>query len=150
MNFIKNFLNQDEHHWIKSHNTLTEHFINFWDIVFHRISIDKIQNKNIIFLYSHGILSCGLHTTRPSHTILVFPDLYNIMLSANYRCAWAILAHEIGHIILNHDSQNINNENREFQADQFCVQLGLKNELMIILQSFKNHPLCNQRLNMLS
>jgi len=79
-------------------------------------------------------MSCAVHAPKNSELILIFPRLKKLLLSADPFYGYAILAHEIGHIVKKHAQKNIKPLQTQLEADAFALSLGLGRELSAMLK----------------
>lgn len=142
-------LNYD--YWIYKNEKIFNHFGQLWQQLKNLpdpFLQEKIKNTKVEFMFSRGSFSCTISTTGIHPIIIIFPDLYNLLLDQTIeknRLALAILAHELGHIY----SLNKNIENEQL-ADLFVLKLGYKKELLNLLSSLKElYPNCKQRYEFL-
>ena len=73
-----------------------------------------------------------------------------MMKSAAPLHATAVLAHELGHIILKHSTRKINPTDAQIEADRFVIEIGLGWELYRVLLDYEGTPDYPQRINALA
>ena len=131
---IKQFFSSTEHLWIRNDNNLQKSILRF----FNRFSAEDLrklfQNKKFMLLFAQGRMGCAIGIGQKSNIVLVFPELYKLLAAADPSYGYAILAHEIGHLIHSHSRKNISALDAQFEADAFTCKLGLARELEILLR----------------
>ncbi len=147
--FREEFFENPHHTWIKEHPAIVRSFDHLFDLLTLEQVSKLFYKTNIIFLKGNGKISCSLPSLPNTHFILVFPELYQLLKSASPTHALAILAHELGHILCEHTQNNIHPIIAQFEADQFVCALGLKKELIDVLNDYKYLEECQVRIKKL-
>ena len=105
-----------------------------------RPSLKYLSSLDLFLIRSDGILASTVAPRKKSHLIIVYPALYKMMASAAPLCATAILAHELGHIVLKHSQRNITPAAAQLEADRFAAEMGFARELLQVLADHKGTP----------
>ena len=113
-------------------------------------SLKYLITLDIFFIRSDGILASTVAPRKKSHLIIIYPGLLKMMKSAAPLCASAILAHELGHIILKHSTRNLNPTEAQIEADRFVATIGLGRELYQVLLGYEGAPNYPERIGALS
>ncbi len=92
-----------------------------------------------------GLWASTINPQKKLYLIIVFPNLLDLLDSLNYRIGLAVLAHEIGHIFLEHAKKDLSELEEQFEADLFAVNLGFERELLEFLSFYPNSNECNIR-----
>lgn len=144
-NFIKKFLNENDHQWISENpyikraienllQSMTEEHIKFFS-----------KNKTYL-IPCQAHLSCAIGKTNNNHLILVFPELIKLLKSGSSSHGMAVLAHEFGHIFHQHTENKIDTLKAQIEADQFAFDLGFGEELQEILLDHAHDVDCRVRI----
>lgn len=145
--FQANFFTDSNHDWIISSKEYLKCFtllFEFLDDSFYYYF--ETNNKKLLFHPINGHLSSALNDTNEYNIILIYPELLKILKSASHLRGIAVLAHEIGHIILNHSKQTISKIEAQLEADNYVIKIGLGEELIDILSEYKNDPVVQTRI----
>lgn len=129
--FKKSFFNSPFHAWIQS----DKQFKRCFELLIDSFGPEEIKfftDNPILFLQSNAVLSCTLGKDS-ENIILVFPDLAKLMTSSCYFQAIATLAHECGHVFYRHTEVEMENLEKQIQADFFAYKLGYGEDLQDIL-----------------
>ncbi len=97
----------------------------------------ELQKQNIIFLRANGAWSLAFPSIKDSTFIVVFDELYKLLLSGAPRLGQAVLAHELGHIFYKHGTSGKDPLEAQVEADLFALQLGYGEELVKVLQDIE-------------
>jgi Zn-dependent protease with chaperone function len=144
---IQGFLLQTEHQWILRDRALKSRIIDFFSRIDSNDLNSLIKKKKLLLLISDGRYSCTLKKEWNSEIVLVYPDLLRLFQSAEYLQAQAILAHEIGHILLRHNEKRMSIREAQLEADRFAAQLGYAEELAKALSFFPNSRDIQERIS---
>lgn len=143
---IAQFLAHPQHQWFARDPLLSRLFKLFCDAWSPEV-IDFINRRGeILILQAEGHLACAMAPVRESNVVLAFPDLVNILHSASPIRALAILAHEFGHLILEHSKRNIPAIDAQVEADEFAFRLGFGVELEQVLHEYEHSIECRVRI----
>jgi Txe/YoeB family toxin of Txe-Axe toxin-antitoxin module len=143
--FIKKFLNERDHQWIKEDQYVKRAIENLLE----SMTDEHIQffSKNKTFLIPcQAHLSCAIGKTNNNHLILVFPELIKLLKSGSSTHGMAVLAHEFGHIFHQHTENKIETLVAQIEADQFAFDLGFGEELQEILLDHTSSIDCRVRV----
>ena len=143
---IASLFNQAEHQWIRKDKAFSDSLIRFLNLIPLNDLRDLIEKKGLLLLYCGAKMGCSFYSYKNRELILIFPDLYNLMVSAQFRQAHAVLAHEIGHAIHEHSKKKISASRAQKEADQYAWSLGLGEELIQVLQVEAPHEEAFERI----
>ncbi len=130
------FFQRPEHQWIRHNRLLQNRIVELLIKLPHEDLITFIEAKKAVLAYSDGKWSCTFSRTNNESVILIFPNLFRLFLSAEFPQAQAILAHEIGHILLGHNEFRKSEMELQLEADAYAMGLGYGQELLYALQEF--------------
>jgi Txe/YoeB family toxin of Txe-Axe toxin-antitoxin module len=143
--FIKNFLNERDHQWIKEDQYINRAIENLLKSMTDEHI--KFFSKNKTFLIPcQAHLSCAIGKTNNNHLILVFPELIKLLKSGSSTHGMAVLAHEFGHIFHQHTENKIETLVAQIEADKFAFDLGFGEELQEILLDHTSSIDCRVRV----
>ena len=147
---LRHFINDDNHHWIKSSPHIKKAMV---------ILIDEMNEKHVEFFLTHKTflinchahLSCAIGSTKNHHLILVFPELLTLLKSSSFLQGLAVLAHELGHIYYQHTEKKVDSLKAQIEADDFAFELGFGDELkQVLLEHVHINADCRVRVAHLS
>ncbi len=104
------------------------------------------RRGEILILQAEGHLACAMAPVRNANVILAFPDLIQILRSASPIRGLGILAHELGHLVLNHSKRAIPAIDAQVEADEFAFNLGYGRELEQVLHEYEHSIECRVRI----
>lgn len=130
--FNQLFFEKPHHAWLNSRPLAKKNLKSFFRLFPERI-LKRVLRKNIILALCNGNMSATISTPKDSSVILVFPDLLKNLEAADPSDAFAILAHEIGHIYLEHSKQRKSVIHTQHEADMFACKIGLFEEMESLL-----------------
>jgi Zn-dependent protease with chaperone function len=128
---VTTFEKRAEHQWIFSDPLLFESF----EILKSYLSDSPIANEyfnKTLFLKVDGSFACAIDSG--NKFVLIYPELIRVLKSKDRIRGIAILAHELGHLVLKHQSSNISNIQSQIEADLFANELGLGKYLLEFLK----------------
>ena len=131
---IAEFLKAPEHGWIRNDPQLLRRMAGFFCRIPEPDLALALEEKRLLMLYCNQRMSAAFQHFQGREIILVFPELRRLLLSAEYLQAYAILAHELGHILADHVSAEVEPLKAQLEADQYAIDLGLKSELAAVLR----------------
>ncbi|MFW5887835.1 MAG: hypothetical protein ACOCUH_03450 [Bacteriovoracia bacterium] len=132
--FWHNFSSNPYHQWILQDRYIANALEEFFKMLPSSVLVFFQKRKPLLLLHSYGKYSCAVANI-DAYVIIVFPELREMLHSFGQRAsAFAVLAHELGHIIFEHGLKNIDPLVAQLQADHFAVQLGLRRELLRFLR----------------
>ena len=131
---MADFLRRPEHRWILTdepfRDSLVELLCGFPESHLRRV----LAEERLLLLFCNQRMSCALYPYENRSMVLVFPDLYQLMNSAHYHQAHAILAHELGHVFHRHAKVRISPIDAQLEADRYAFERGYGEELLIVLR----------------
>ncbi|MGE3260680.1 MAG: hypothetical protein AB7K68_02765 [Bacteriovoracia bacterium] len=147
---IAAFLRQPEHAWILRdepfRNSLIELLCGF--------PLSDLQNlihrEKLLLLFCNQRMSCAVYPYEGRSLILIFPELHDLMHSAQYHQAHAILAHELGHVFHRHAKIRVSPLQAQLEADRYAWERGLGEELILVLHGETQTPEVRKRIEVLS
>lgn len=142
---IKQFMEHPEHQWFAKDPVLSRLFKVFCDSWSDQL-VAFIAKEEVLILKAEGHLACALAPVRDANVILAFPDLVKVLRSASPIRALAILAHELGHLVLKHSSRKISNIEAQVEADEFAFHMGYGRELEQVLLEYEHSVDCRVRV----
>ena len=113
-------------------------------------SLKHLSALDIFFIRSDGILASTVAPRKKSHLVIIYPELFKMMRSAAPLRASAVLAHELGHIILRHSARKIGPTTAQIEADRFVAEIGLGRELRQVLLGYEGCPDYPERMGALA
>lgn len=142
--FSQKFFSRPGHEWITRNNFLLRVFQSF----FQHLDLESLlflsYSNGLIIIPSNGKLSCAVHS-RQEYVIIVFPEMMKLLKSAVPNYGLAILAHELGHIVLNHSQRNLELLASQKESDLFAMKLGYGFELLQLLEDHLHIEECKLR-----
>jgi hypothetical protein len=145
-----NFFNHPLHYWIKQDNFVIRLLGDFFQKLDDNTIDFLFRSDELLFIPSNGKLSCTLSSYRKAHVIVIFPELMKLLKSCSPNLGLSILAHELGHIILEHKNKNLGPLLSQIEADQFAANIGYGEDLKEVLLDYQNVPECKLRLERLT
>lgn len=143
---VERFFNHPEHQWFAKDPILSR-LMRLYCESWNQSVIDFMaQGNEVLILKGEGHLACAMAPVRNANVILAFPDLVNILRSASPIRGLAILAHEMGHLILEHSKRTIGNLEAQVEADEFAFRLGYGRELEQVLLEHEHSIDCRVRI----
>ena len=131
---IQRFLEKPEHFWILKDRLLARRMISFLTLFPLEDLYEILENRKLVLLYCNRIMSCSISPTGSREIILVFPELRQLLLSVQNQRGFAILAHELAHILLEHTRNAISPVMAQIEADAYAKFLGFRDELIAVLE----------------
>ncbi|MEI8346714.1 MAG: M48 family metalloprotease [Pseudomonadota bacterium] len=135
--FKTQFFADESHQWINGDIYLKRAFQQLLDNFPSILLSHSHHHEKIVFVKASGRLACTVYSTDNLHAIIIFPDLEKLLKSGSPNHGLAILAHELGHIVLKHSQQKITTLRAQFEADDFAYQMGFGEELLDVMM---DHP----------
>lgn len=132
--YKNNFFNHQNHQWMKQNRFVRANFEELLTIIPMDVKEFLLDQPPLYFLPSSGRYSCALSGHEGSHAIIVFPELMTLLKSPMMDHALAILAHELGHIVAEHGSADIDPLQAQVEADAFACRLGFVREISDFLE----------------
>lgn len=123
---LNSFFYKTEHSWINENKYIKASFEDFFEYV-PVATIDRIVNDyQIIFVPILAKYGCAISS---ANVILVFPELHELLASTAISNFKAIIAHEIGHILMDHGAKSLSVMEAQIEADNFAISLGFGEDL---------------------
>jgi hypothetical protein len=144
--FYEFFFNIDQNQWITKDPYYIKLFKTFFDHLDHASIYFLYKNPRLMFIPIKGTLSCTLSSSSKYHIIVVFPELLELLKSSAYPQAFAIMAHELGHLYHRHSQKKIHTLEAQKQADYYAFQQGYGEELIKVLEEFGDRHECAERI----
>jgi len=136
--FLEYFFASPDHQWIVNNNQIKRSIEYFFSLLSDVHMEEMLRQGDISIVLSNDKLAC---TVRPessngkkNNVILVFPKLHKFLKSAAPNYGLAVLAHELGHLILRHRERSLTPLNKQIEADEFACKLGFERELVELLE----------------
>lgn len=139
--FKKRFFENELNTWILRPPNLKRSIQILFDSMDNEV-ISFFSGKELALITCQGLWAATLYPKKNLFLIIVFPNLLDLFNSANYRMGIGVLAHEIGHIFLEHSKREITPIEEQYEADLFAVNLGFGMELFNFLSLYPNSKEC--------
>jgi Peptidase family M48 len=107
--------------------------------------ISFFMGKELAMVTCQGIWAATVHPQNNLFLIIVFPNLLDLINSTKYRLGIAVLAHEMGHIFMEHSKRALSPMEEQFEADLFGARLGFGKELINFLSLYPDSNECKKR-----
>ena len=133
--FINQFKKSDLHQWIFEDLDISRNIMYFLGRLPNEVFAYFNNGPSLAFLYSSGSYSCAIPNLDEHHTILIFPETIKMLKAADPGHAFAILAHELGHICLDPVDRYMSSIEKQLEADEFSAKIGYKVELIDFLEN---------------
>lgn len=125
------FSNKEEHQWIYTDPIISEGFQILSQYFSQSKQATEFFNK-VLFLKVDGSFACAIDSKKKF--VLLYPELISILKGSERMNAVAIIAHEMGHLVLDHQNRDITNLQAQIEADIFAAELGLGKFLLRFLK----------------
>lgn len=147
---IEFILGQEEHAWILANSYVHAHILDLLEGVPRKTLEEIFIHKATLMVRSSGRYACSVGKSQ-QNIIIIFPEVYEKLTRTHSGWAKAVLAHEMGHIHLNH-SETTNTDELELQvdADQFACDLGYMEELESFLHDQRDSVEVRVRLSFIT
>lgn len=122
------YLSYPEHFWICDDKYIKSCFEDFLKTIPKKILVQITSENGVRFMPSSGKFGCAIPRAQSS-IVLLFPEVISLLKSTAITNVKGILAHELGHILLNHGNRNISTLNAQVEADRFACDLGYLEEI---------------------
>lgn len=148
--FFQKIMTNPSHEWIRRESSFLRAF---------RILVDSFNPKamklvrgreNILFYPCTGVMGAAFSGDAKNHVVILYPDLLKMLKSGIFMVGIGALAHEIGHIALNHSGRNIGRVQAQMEADYFSFLLGFGEELQYFLSQHQEDHEITARLRALA
>lgn len=121
-------LGMPEHNWIYENQYVRAHFHDFIERLPVRVLKKVFYEGCTFFARSTGRYACSVSNTY-QNVIIIFPEVYKMLTKTYDGWAKAVLAHEIGHVYLEHAAKMEDPMEAQVDADQFACDMGYMDEL---------------------
>ncbi len=130
---VEFIMGQEEHSWMLNNRYVQAHLLDFFERLPKKILQEVFIDKMTLMVRSNGRYACSVGKLQ-QNIVIIFPEVYERMTKAHDGWSKAILAHEVGHIHLNH-SESVDDDELEKQvdADRFACDMGYLEELEAFL-----------------
>jgi hypothetical protein len=135
---ISRFLRRPEHAWLAGDRLLLDRMVGFLCAIPAADLALILEERRLLLLFCNQKMSCAFYQFSGREVVLVFPELRSLLASAQYLEAYAVLAHEFGHIALGHSRKKIDPLMAQLEADRYAAGLGYGEELFRVLRI--EHP----------
>lgn len=125
VNFV---LEQEEHRWISENNYVKANFTDFLERLPKRVLQKVFFEKVTTFARSNGRYACAVSPLQ-QNVIIIFPELFELLTKTFDGWARAVLAHEVGHIMLEHSENSDDPMEAQVDADTFACDMGYLDQL---------------------
>lgn len=122
----------EEHQWMHEDQYLKANLTDFFERLPAKVLQKVFKQDHTILVRANGRYACSVQTHHQA-VILVFPEIYNQLKRLHDGHCKAILAHEIGHIYLDHHKENDDVMESQVDADAFACDMGYLEELETFL-----------------
>ncbi len=125
---IKHIFNTPEHQWMVEDSCVNAHLQDFFERVPSKVLNKVFIEENTILVPASGRYACAVKSQH-QYVVLVFPEIMQKLAKYNDGWAKAVLAHELGHIFLDHHKYNEDIMESQVDADAFACDMGYLEEL---------------------
>ena len=112
----------NDNQYVKAH--MTDFFEKLPSKVLKKVFFDEMT----VLSLAQGKYACSVKSHH-QYVILVFPEVFTKLCKLHDGWAKAVLAHEIGHIYLDHHKENDDIMESQVDADSFACDMGYLEEL---------------------
>lgn len=117
-----------EHSWMSQDQYLKANMLDFLERLPLRV-LDKVfMEKATVFAPSTGRYACSVSNVHRS-VVIIFPEVYQLLTKTYDGWAKAVLAHELGHVYLDHTANMDDPMEAQVDADNFAMDMGYLEEL---------------------
>ncbi|MFT6630368.1 MAG: hypothetical protein ACJAS4_000304 [Bacteriovoracaceae bacterium] len=121
-------LGQEEHRWISNDQYVKAHFSDFLERLPRRVLHKVFVEKMTLLVRSTGKYACSVSSLQ-QNVIIIFPEVYNLLTKTYDGWAKAVLAHEVGHLYLDHAETSDDPMEAQVDADTFACDMGYLEEV---------------------
>lgn len=125
---VQLYLSLPEHQWICDDKYIMGCFDDFLMAMPKKFLIQILDENGVRFMSSAGKYGCAIPRSKAS-VVLLFPEIVNLLKSTAISSVKGMLAHELGHILLNHGDRDISILEAQVEADRFACDLGYHEEI---------------------
>lgn len=142
--FKKIFFEHELNAWILRHSKLLPSLHGLFNSMDEEV-ISSFLGKELAMVTCQGLWAATVHPQKNLFLIIVFPNLLDLINSKNYRLGLAVLAHEMGHIFMEHSIRDLAPMDEQFEADLFAARLGFGKDLVSFLSLYPDSTECKTR-----
>lgn len=114
---------QESHQWISLNPYLKANFTDFLERLPVRVLKKVFFDESTIFVRSTGRFACSVSSLQ-QNVIIIFPEVYTLLTKTFDGWAKAVLAHEVGHLYLDHSELSDDPMEAQVDADNFACEMG--------------------------
>jgi hypothetical protein len=129
---IARLLRLPEHAWIARDQALLRSLAGFFALLPVQ-DLTTLEKRGLLLLYCNQRLSAAFHQFEGREIVMIFPELRRLLTSAQYHHGYAVLAHELGHVLKGHSRKAVDPMVAQLEADAFARDLGLGDDLRDVL-----------------
>lgn len=134
-NTIESLLQEDSYHeWIRSDKNIYRFFREIMLTLSKEDFKYLNESKKLTFIYSSGKFASTISDTSDRNYIIIYPEMINLIKSVDNTMAFAIIFHELGHIIYKHFERSIPDLDKQIEADSFACKYGFKMAIIALLK----------------
>ena len=142
-------LQQEEHSWIRENPYVQAHMQDFLERLPRKVLKEIFYDKMTLFVRASGRFACTVTSPHQS-VILIFPEVYELLAKTYDGWAKAVLAHEVGHLVLEHGEFRADPMECQVDADTFACEMGYFEEIESFLHEQKESIEKRVRLSFVS
>ncbi|MBD63859.1 MAG: hypothetical protein CME62_01520 [Halobacteriovoraceae bacterium] len=125
---IEGILQTPEHGWMKEDSCTFAHMQDFFERIPSKVLKKVFVDEHTILVPASGKYACAVRSHH-QYVVLVFSEVLQKLSKYNDGWAKAVLAHELGHIFLDHHKVNEDIMESQVDADAFACDMGYLEEL---------------------
>jgi hypothetical protein len=122
-------LENPHHEWIREDKILYRFFKSITELLSEDDFKKLNSQKSVCYLFSPGRYASTLPSSKKYDFIIIYPDLIRLIKSVDNRMAFAIVFHELGHLINEHHLKESSALVKQIEADNFAVKYGMLDEI---------------------
>jgi endo-1,4-beta-D-glucanase Y len=126
--WIQYLLQLQEHKWLDQDRYVRLNLLDFLEDLPQNVITKMCTTHPTVLVPATGRFSCAVNSHK-YNVILIFPELMDLLKSTAITHYKAILAHELGHILLSHGKREVNTLEAQVEADMFACKLGFVEDL---------------------
>ena len=147
--FQQRLLSRPEHGWIRADAGVARAFRVLAGGFTERTRAPMEGRENVLFHLSGGVLGSSFGGRDGLGVVIVHPDLHALLRSGAFMTGVAVLAHELGHIALDHSGRNVGALAAQLEADRFAFLMGFGRETRALLLEHAGAPGAPERVRAL-
>ena len=132
--YFATLLQDPQHAWLEQHGSARRALEYF----FNNLPVDVVRDlrrRRLQLVICDPFMSCAVATPANATVVLIFPELLRSLNAADPSNGFAVLAHELGHIVHDHSKRRISPQAAQVEADAFACRLGYTEELLGMLET---------------